>query len=179
MTPAADEPFVSGPHLVREVHPDMDTALGTLWVAVTRAGGAVGFAPDAPEADIRAAAVQAVEDVRAKRQQLIVIGADHTLAGTVFLRTGVGVQAHRADVLRLMVRPDLQGRGWGRTLLDAAVAHATALGLEQLMLSTRGGTDVAGFYLRRGFTEVGVWPETLRLGPDDLRDEHWFQLRLR
>jgi acetyltransferase len=177
--PVTDEPFVSGPHRVHEVHPEMGTALGTLWLAVTRAGGAVGFPADAPEEDVRAAAERAIEDVRAKRQQLLVIGADHALAGTVFLRRGAEpVVAHRAEVLRLMVRPDLQGRGWGRTLLDAAVAQATALGLEQLLLATRGGTDLPAFYAKQGWTEVGVFPGALRVGPDDVRDEHWFRLRL-
>jgi hypothetical protein len=95
-----EEPFVSGPHLVHEVHPEMGTALGTLWLAVTRAGGAVGFPSDA------------------------------------------------------------------------------ALGLEQLLLSARGGTGIATFYTRQGWTQVGVFPASLRLGPDDIRDEHWFQLRL-
>jgi acetyltransferase len=46
----------------------MGTALGTLWLAVTRAGGAVGFPSDAAEQDVRAVAEQAIEDVRAKRQ---------------------------------------------------------------------------------------------------------------
>jgi acetyltransferase len=160
------------------VRQGMDAALASLWVAVTRAGGAVGFEPGAPEEEIRAAAERAVGDVRAERQQLIVIGTDHTLAGTVFLSRGMGVQAHRADVVRLMVRPDLQGRGWGRRLLDAAVAHAAALGVEQLRLSVRGGTDLPEFYRRLGWTEVGVFPDALRLGPGDMRDEIWFQRRL-
>ena len=178
--PVTDEPFVSGPHRVHEVHPEMGTALGTLWLDVVRAGGAVGFPRDAPEEEIRAAAEAAIEEVRAKRVQLLVIGADHELAGTVFLRRGSSpVLAHRAEVLRLMVRPDLQGRGWGKILLDEAVAQATALGLEQLLLSTRGGTDLPAFYAEQGWTEVGVWPGALRIGPDELRDEHWFQLLLR
>ncbi|WP_219419505.1 GNAT family N-acetyltransferase [Pseudonocardia nigra] len=176
---AAAEAFVGGPHLLHEVHPETATALGTLWLAVTRAGGAVGFAPDAPEDEIHAAAEQAIEDVRAERQQLIVIGADDVFIGTVFLRRGAGpVVAHRATVLRLMVHPDLQGRGWGKALLDAAVAHATDLGLEQLRLSVRGGTDLLTFYPKLGWTEVGVFPAALRLGPGDVRDEHWFQLQL-
>jgi GNAT superfamily N-acetyltransferase len=86
-----------------------------------------GFAPDAPEADIRAAAVALVEDVRAGRQHLIALEADGALAGTVFLRRGDRpVIRHRADVLKLMVHPDLQGRGWGKALLDAAVAECVA-----------------------------------------------------
>jgi GNAT superfamily N-acetyltransferase len=169
----------SGPHLVSEVGPQAAASLGTLWTAVTRAGGAVGFAPDAPEEDIRAAAEQAIEDVRAGREQLFVLDADGVLVGAVFLRRGAKATVrHRADVVRLMVHPDLQGRGWGKALLDAVVAHATAIGLEQLLLSARGGTTLPEFYAKQGWRQVGLFPDALRIGPGDLRDEHWFQLRL-
>jgi acetyltransferase len=170
---------INAPCPVDEVRPGMATELATLWTAVTRADGAVGFAADAPEEDIRAAAEQLIEDVRAGRQQLIALETDGELAGTVFLRRGDrAVVGHRADVLKLMVHPGLQGRGWGKALLDAAVAHATAIGLEQLLLSTRGGTSLPEFYVKQGWTQVGLFPGALRIGPDDLRDEHWFQLRL-
>jgi GNAT superfamily N-acetyltransferase len=170
---------ISGPRLVTEVGPETVATLGALWTAVTRAGGAVGFAADAPEEDIRDAAAQAVDDVRAGREQLIMLASDGELAGTVFLRRGPkATVAHRADVVGLMVHPDLQGRGWGKALLDAVVAHATAIGLEQLLLSTRGGASLPEFYVKQGWTQVGLFSDALRIGPDDLRDEHWFQLRL-
>jgi GNAT superfamily N-acetyltransferase len=169
----------SGPHLVSEVGPATATSLGTLWTAVTRARGAVGFAPDAPEEDIRAAAEQAIEDVRAGREQMFVLDGEGELVGAVFLRRGPKATVrHRADVVRLMVHPDLQGRGWGKALLDAVVAHATAIGLEQLLLSARGGTSLPEFYVKQGWRQVGLFPDALRIGPGDLRDEHWFQLKL-
>ena len=172
--------MTSGPRLVREVGPETVRSLGTLWTDVTRAGGAVGFAADAPEDDIRAAAVEAIEAVSAGREQLLALDAGGELAGVVFLRRGPKATVqHRADVVRLMVHPDIQGRGWGKALLDAAVAHATAIGLEQLLLSTRGGTDLPAFYTKLGWAQVGLFPDALRIGPADLRDEHWFQLRLR
>jgi acetyltransferase len=118
-----------------------------------------------------------VGEVAAGRQHLIAAGR---LAGVVFLRPGAGPRhAHRGDVLRLMVHPAEQGRGLGRALLAAAAAHARHLGLEQLLLSTRGGTGLPALYARLGWTEVGVFPAALHLGGDDRRDEHWFQLRLR
>lgn len=160
--------------------PDTDPdarALGTLWTAVTRAGGAVGFPPDAPEPDVRALAEATVAEVRAGALHLLALhlGGDE-LVGTVFLQPGRGpVVAHRATVIRLMVRPDLQGRGLGGRLLDAAVDRAAELGLAQLILSARGGTGLPEWYAARGWTEVGRFPAALRLGPGDVRDEHWFQ----
>jgi acetyltransferase len=176
---AADELVVTGPHPLPEAHPGPVDALDSLWLAVTRAGGAVGFPADAPAADVRAAAVDSVADVRAGRKQLIVLEAGPALVGTVFVERAVGpVVRHRGLVSKLMVHPHLQGRGWGTVLLDAAAAHASALGLEQLQLTTRGGTPLPAYYAGRGWTQVGLIPGALRVGPDDVRDEHWFQLRL-
>lgn len=157
--------------------PGTVAALTALWIDVTRAGGAVGFTPDSADDEIAVAARDVVDEVRAGRQELVTAG--DPLVGAVFLRPGVGPRvAHRADVLRLMVHPDRQGEGLGRALLDAAVARARELGLEQLLLSARGGTALPAFYTRLGWTEVGVFPAALDLGPGDRRDEHWFQLRL-
>ncbi|MBC8093981.1 MAG: GNAT family N-acetyltransferase, partial [Pseudonocardia sp.] len=88
---------------------------------------------------------------------------------------------HGGELVRVMVHPDQQGRGLGATLLGTAIAHATAIGWEYLLLSARGGTTLPQFYAARGWTSVGVWPGTLRLGPSpgDLRDAHWFHRRLR
>lgn len=171
------------PTLVEHVHQGLEEALGTLWTAVTRADGAVGFLVDDPEEDIRAAAAATIADVRAGRLRMLVIGSDGPagggLAGTVFLERMPGPRkAHGGYVLRLMVHPDAQGRGYGGALLDAVAADARALGLEHLLLSVRGGTTLPGFYRRRGWTEVGRFPGALRLGPGDIRDEYWFQLRL-
>jgi acetyltransferase len=176
VTPA-DASRVSPPRPVPEPSSSLATQFGALWFAVNRAGGAVGFRPDSPAGEVRAAAERAVEDVRAGRLSLLAssAGADVALAGVVFLRRDVGpVVGHRAEVSRLMVHPDLQGHGLGRRLLVAAERHAAALGVEQLMLSTRGGTPLPGFYAGLGWTEVGVFPGQLRLSPDDVRDEHWF-----
>ncbi|MCX6465215.1 MAG: GNAT family N-acetyltransferase [Pseudonocardiales bacterium] len=111
-------------------------------------------------------------------------GRAHLLAtpgptSVVFLRPGAAPRfVHRGEVVRLMVHPAAQGRGLGRALLDAAVAHARLLGLEQLLLSARGGTTLPAFYAGLGWTEVGVFPRALHLGGGERRDEHWFQLLL-
>ena len=70
-----------------------------------------------------------------------------------------------------MVRPELQGRGAGRLLLEGLHGTAAGHGLEQLMLTTRGGTGVEAFYKRFGYTIVGRHPGAIRLSPGDDRDE--------
>jgi acetyltransferase len=169
----------AGPRRVHDVHPGLAPALGTLWVAVIRAGGAVGFEPESPEADIRATAEQVVGEVAAGRELLLALGDEETLIGVVFLRPGTQATTdHRADLLRLMVHPDHQGRGLGRELVAAAVAEAGALGLETLLLSARGGTTLPEFYSRLGWTPVGTWRGSVKLAGGERRDEHWFQLHL-
>jgi GNAT superfamily N-acetyltransferase len=77
-----------------------------------------------------------------------------------------------------VVHPDAQRRGRGAALLDAVAADARGLGLEHLLRSVRGGTTLPEFYRRQGWTELGRFPGALRLGPGDVRDGHWFQVRL-
>ena len=81
------------------------------------------------------------------------------------------LRRHWRTILRLMVRPELQGRGAGRLLLEGLHGTAAGLGLEQLMLTTRGGTGVERFYEHLGYTIVGRHPGAIRLAPGDDRDE--------
>jgi GNAT superfamily N-acetyltransferase len=167
---------VIGPHLVREPHRDLDYRLGDLWLAVTRDGGAVEFAPDAPEVDVRVAAHRAVTAIRAGREHLLAMGTGPDLVGTVFVVPGESdVVRHRGTVTRLMVHPGARGQGLGGRLLDAAVAYSRSLGLERLLLSVHSGTGLEGCYAARGWTEVGRWPGCVRVAPGDDRDEVWFQ----
>lgn len=169
---------VSGPHPVSDPPPAAAGELGSLWVAVTEAGGAVDFVAGDPEDEIRALAESTIADVRAGRTRMLTLDDRAGLAGTVFLVPGSGITAHRAEVGRLMVRPDLRGRGWGTVLLDAAVAEGAALGLEQLTLGCRGGTSLPAFYAARGWEQYGVLPEGVRLSADDARDVHLFRRRI-
>ena len=160
--------------VVSDPPPGAAHALGTLWIAVTEAGGAVDFVPGWPEREIRDLADELIAAVRAGRSRMIVIGDPADPDGTVFVTPGTGITAHRGDVGRLMVRPDLQGRGLGTVLLDAAVTEGAALGLELLTLGARGGTSLPGFYRSRGWEATGVIPRGVRLSADDARDVHLF-----
>ena len=159
---------------VVDPHPGAATALGDLWVAVTEAGGAVDFVPGWDPGEIRDLAAVTIDDVRSGAARMIVVGPETAPGGTVFLVRGSGIAAHRADVQRLMVHPDHQGRGLGTVLLDAAVAQGREMGVEMLTLGARGGTPLPAFYAARGFIEYGRLPDGVRLGPEDARDVHLF-----
>lgn len=66
--------------------------------------------------------------------------------------------AHRAEIQRLVVRADRRGGGVGAALLDAAADRAREAGITLLWLTTHADTDSDSFYVRRGWTRVGVIP---------------------
>jgi len=66
---------------------------------------------------------------------------------------------HRAEVQKLAVRLDRRGGGIGAALLAAAVERARAMELRLLWLTTHAGTRSDAFYVRRGWTRMGVMPE--------------------
>jgi acetyltransferase len=66
---------------------------------------------------------------------------------------------HRAEVQKLAVRRDRRGGGIGAALLDAAVEQARAMGLRLLWLTTHADTRSDSFYVRCGWTRMGVIPE--------------------
>lgn len=66
----------------------------------------------------------------------------------------------RADIQwlgQLAVRPDLQGRGLGRRMFDAAENQARDSGCKRLVLDTsEGATQLREWYERRGFRVVDL-----------------------
>jgi ribosomal-protein-alanine N-acetyltransferase len=59
-------------------------------------------------------------------------------------------------LLNITVAPPLQGRGHGRSMLDALVAHCRACGASNLWLEVREGNARArDIYVLYGFVEVG------------------------
>jgi GNAT superfamily N-acetyltransferase len=81
------------------------------------------------------------------------------------------LRRHWRTVLRLMVHPELQGHGAGRTLLEGLHGLARELGLEFLCLTVRGGLGIEDFYAHLGYEIVGRIPRAIRVAPGDERDE--------
>jgi len=67
------------------------------------------------------------------------------------------LQTGDTEVRRIYVLSKFQGRQLGRRLMDAAIAHARALGKTRLLLGVYGENKPAlAFYGRLGFQPVGV-----------------------
>ncbi len=159
--------------------PELREQLLGMWVDVTDAGGAVGFTPPADVCEVGGTLDAALDRVADGKDLLGVLRQDGSAVGMGFLVDGgSGLRRHWRTILRLMVRPELQGRGAGRLLLEGLHGTAAGLGLEQLMLTTRGGTGVERFYEHFGYSIVGRHPGAIRLAPGEDRDELILVLRL-
>jgi ribosomal protein S18 acetylase RimI-like enzyme len=83
---------------------------------------------------------------------LVVEGPAGEIVGTAGVRrleTGVG------EIKRMWVRPDCQGHGLGRRLIDRCLEEARALGFRVVRLDTEWTMEAAlHLYRSRGFTEI-------------------------
>ncbi|HEX9889103.1 MAG TPA: GNAT family N-acetyltransferase [Nitriliruptorales bacterium] len=151
----------------------LEAALVALWVAVTNAGGAVGFVPPVTTGDVAPHVAPLFARLRSGPDRLVVAVQDQVPVGmaTLELRPGE-LFAHWAWVKRVQVHPDLQGRGVGSRLTLALHDVAREAGLEQLFITVRGGTGVERVYERLGYRKVATLPRVIRLSADDYRDEH-------
>lgn len=65
------------------------------------------------------------------------------------------LDAERAEVKHLYLRPETRGRGWGRALLDELEARAAALGARTMVLDTNHTLEAAGaLYRSSGYVET-------------------------
>ena len=89
-----------------------------------------------------------------------------TLVGVCGIDVDMRVKLrHKGHVFGLYVPAERAGRGIGRALVDAVIAHASATpGLRQLVLTATAGNDAARrVYERAGFAVCGREPEAIRI----------------
>jgi ribosomal protein S18 acetylase RimI-like enzyme len=107
-------------------------------------------------------------------------GDGGALVGVASLRRGTSLKTrHRAGVWGMYVAVEAQGRGVGRALMDALIAHARTLGgVERLTLGVEAGNGAArALYHSLGFVTYGVEPQAYKLG-DQYWDSEMMTLRL-
>ena len=102
----------------------------------------------------------AVDAWRALGPPLLAAVDDGVVVGAVHLARSTTPNAqHRAEVQKLAVRLERRGGGIGRALLEAVAERARAMDLRLLWLTTHADTRSDSFYVRCGWTRVGVIPE--------------------
>lgn len=96
------------------------------------------------------------------------------LMGVAAVSRGTNRKArHRAVIWGMYVGPEARGRGAGRALLEAIVAHVRTLdGVDRLVLAVTVGNDAArALYASFGFVPYGVEPDAYRLGGQSWNSE--------
>ena len=125
-------------------------------------------APISPDPEVVYAVVDASDAGRPElREQLLEMWVDVTNSGGAVDFT----RPADAQAVASTLDAALDRVAAGRLLLEGLHRTAAGLGLEQLMLTTRGGTGVESFYERFGCTIVGRHPGAIRLASGDDRDE--------
>ena len=164
---------------VGAVDDELRAQLLACWTDVTNAGGSVGFVPPVTEADLAPYLDAVVERVHQRRELITLLRVDGEVAGFAVLSLPVSpLRRHWATVLRVQVRPELQGKGLGRVLMAGVHDIARERGLEFLHLTARGGTGLEAFYQELGYREFGRMPGAIRVAPGDDRDELHLTCRL-
>ena len=151
--------------------------LTACWIAVTNACGAGGI-PRFPRFDssqVRLAVLGRSLHARLDPSQsrILLARVGGTLAGWVALsRDPSPLIAHLGVVSHLQTQLARRNEGIGSALMHRLrEVTRDEMGLEQLHLAVRGGRGLEDFYSRLGWRVTGRRPGTLRLAPDDTRDE--------
>jgi ribosomal protein S18 acetylase RimI-like enzyme len=141
-------------HVIRRAtHGDVPALCGVL-LGVVRGGASVGFLAVVTPAD----AELFWSAHLANPSNVVLVATD----GRAVIGTGTLVLAglpngrHRAEVAKLLVRPDAQGHGVGRELLAALEAEAVVHGRRTLVLDTVTDSPAQRLYESAGWTVVGV-----------------------
>lgn len=105
--------------------------------------------------------------------------AGDQLAGILaFIRPRAEKLRHGAELAGLYVAPEFRRRGFGRALVDAAIAHARSVdGVRQLKLAVNATNTAARLlYQSVGFVRFGVEPDALYVD-GSYYDEEYYVLR--
>jgi len=144
---------------VESLSDDERRQLADMLVAVVEAGASVGFLP--PLSRENAGAYW--RGVIAPNRVLLVAERGDQIVGTGQLELAMRANGrHRAEIVKVLVRPDAQGQGIGLALMQALEATARSLGRTLLHLDTREGDPANRLYRRAGFTPAGTIPNWAR-----------------
>ncbi len=128
--------------MIRQAHAHEATAVRDVVLSAYQRHVAVMGTPPGPMLDDY--------DARIAARQVWVLDEDGVIAGLLVLEDGPG----HLLLDNIAVRPDRQGSGYGRTLLDFAETEAVRRGRTSIVLYTNERmTDNIAIYAARGYVE--------------------------
>jgi GNAT superfamily N-acetyltransferase len=159
---------------------ELSNEIARCWMDVANTGGAVGlpFVPVELEA-VRQAVTLLESQITLGRRSLTIARMDSELVGWVSVWFNDSpLTRHWGKIQHLQSHPSRRGVGVGSALLEAACKGAASRGLEQLILTLRGGEQLEPFYEQAGWQEIGRHDGALRFGDADDRDEVLMRINL-
>lgn len=133
--------------------------LAALLIDVVAEGASVGFLPPLDPAEARAYWAGVIRPGNV----LLVAEQMGTIVGTAQLELAMRANGrHRAEVNKVLVRPDRRRRGIGRRLMEAVEEAARREGRTLVHLDTREGDGSNDLYRQLGYVEAGRIPSWAR-----------------
>jgi GNAT superfamily N-acetyltransferase len=131
-----------------------------------QSGASVGFLAPLSTADARNYWLAALAEV-ARGDRVILLASDggRVVGCAQLLLHSRNNLRHRAEVQKLLVQSQSQGKGLGRALLQAIEKVAQEKGRSLLLADARAEGPGEQLFLRAGYTKVGAIPRFQR-GPD-------------
>jgi GNAT superfamily N-acetyltransferase len=126
-------------------------------------GASVGFLAPLPTAEARNYWMAALGEV-ARGERVILLATDdgEVIGCAQLLLTTRANARHRAEVQKLLVHTQWQGKGLGRALLDSIEKAAAQKGRTLLVADARQGGPGEKLFERSGYTRVGAIPRFQR-----------------
>jgi GNAT superfamily N-acetyltransferase len=139
-------------------------ALAEILHAVVHTGAGVSFVVPFSLDDARTYWVDEVlPDTRGRTRRVVVARLEARIVGTAQIDLAMPPnQAHRAEVVKLLVHPSARRRGIARALMMALESIARSQGRTLLTLDTWTGSYAERLYQSLGYTTVGVIPRYAR-----------------
>lgn len=128
-------------------------AMAALFRDVCRNGDALPFTEETPDALFDAMWLPAEVCTR-----VALVGGE--VVGMYKLNANLPGRASHVGSATYLVRPDMQGKGIGRTMLQDSLSRATALGFRSMQFNFVVSTNRAAvaLYEKHGFSVVGTLP---------------------
>lgn len=129
--------------------------LSDILVGVVNAGASVGFLPPLD----RDEAIDYWKQVLGPSTVLLIAERDGRIVGTGQLDLAMRANGrYRAEVCKVLVHPDEQGKGIGKALMQALEEEAHREGRTLLHLDTNEDDKSNRLYLSAGYTQIGTIP---------------------